>query len=77
MVIIIILTGNTFLGEIIWNLCTYMGLTRLPCFVGVLYHRWGKLDQAEAAYQRALQLEPLSTQVQENLQMLYRKKAKQ
>ena len=46
-------------------------------FVGILYHRWGKLDLAETAYHKALQLEPTSQQVKENIQMLKKKKVKQ
>ena len=45
------------------------------CFLvlGVLYHRWGKLDLAEQSYKTALSVEPNSKQTLENLQLLYRK----
>ncbi len=46
-------------------------------FVGILYHQWGKLDLAETAYKKALQLEPTSEQVKENIQMLKKKRVKQ
>ena len=45
-----------------------------PYFLGVLYHRWGKLDKAETFYKKGLELEPRSANVQENLQKLVRTK---
>lgn len=41
--------------------------------LGVLYHRWGKLDLAEKSYKTALTLEPTSKQTMENLRLLYKK----
>ena len=41
---------------------------------GVLYHRWGKFDDAEKYYKKGLKLEPQSRNVLENLQKLERTK---
>ena len=43
-------------------------------FVGVLYHRWDKLDQAEKHYVQALKLKPDSALTRDNLEMLQRKR---
>jgi len=45
----------------------------LLLFSGVLYHRWGKLKEAEAAYRKALSLNPQEANVEDNLAMLLRK----
>ena len=45
-------------------------------FQGVLYHRWDKPVEAERAYRKALELEPSSPAVVQNLQMLQRKYGK-
>lgn len=44
--------------------------------LGVLYHRWDKPAEAERAYIKALELDPSSHNVQQNLQMLRRKYSK-
>lgn len=44
--------------------------------LGVLYHRWDKPAEAERAYMKALELDPSSHNVQQNLQMLRRKYSK-
>ncbi|CAH1782005.1 unnamed protein product [Owenia fusiformis] len=44
--------------------------------IGVLYHRWNKLDKAENAYLKALKLDSSLTNTQDNLNMLLRKKLK-
>ena len=41
---------------------------------GVLYHRWGKHSKAEKCYTKALQLDPQSENVHENLEKLKRTK---
>ena len=50
----------------------------LPFFrfflTGVLYHRWGKHNKAEKCYIKALQLDPQSENVHENLEKLKRTK---
>ena len=42
------------------------------CLTGVLYHRWGKHEQAGRYYKKALNLDPQSENVFENLQKLKR-----
>ena len=44
---------------------------------GVLYHRWGKNEQAEEAYKKAIQLDPVGTSAKENLQKLHKKMGKE
>eukprot|EP00057_Strongylocentrotus_purpuratus_P016302 XP_011670776.1 PREDICTED: transmembrane and TPR repeat-containing protein 4 [Strongylocentrotus purpuratus] len=41
--------------------------------LGVLYHRWGKLEEAYHQYQRSLTLDPASEVMEENLRKLGRK----
>ncbi|KAK3095523.1 hypothetical protein FSP39_015624 [Pinctada imbricata] len=41
--------------------------------LGVLYHRWGKREEAEKAYRKALQIEPNNQNTLANLQMLQQK----
>ncbi|KAK7475990.1 hypothetical protein BaRGS_00032757 [Batillaria attramentaria] len=43
----------------------------------VLYHRWGKLDAAEKAYKKVLEISPKNPSALENLQMLQRKRETQ
>lgn len=45
-------------------------------FLGVLYHRWGKLILAEESYKHALSLDPNNKQTTDNLQLLYNKLGK-
>jgi Flp pilus assembly protein TadD len=42
--------------------------------LGVLYHRWKKLDQAAAAYQQALRIEPRLQSARTNLDRLIQMK---
>ena len=44
--------------------------------LGVLYHRWDKLDQAEAAYSAALQLDSHLDSARNNLRRLRNKQRK-
>jgi len=40
-------------------------------YLGVLYHRWNKLNAAEEMYKKALQLKPDLYSAKDNLQRLY------
>lgn len=41
-------------------------------WIGVLYHQWNKLPQAQAAYQRALSLDASHTSARNNYALLLR-----
>lgn len=60
-----------------WLLLQCVSIVTSVCGIsGVLYHRWGKPKEAEAAYRKALALNPQEPNVQENLAMLLRKNSK-
>lgn len=44
--------------------------------LGVLYHRWNRLDDAEKAYIAALELNPELNSAKENLKLLMKSKRK-
>lgn len=50
------------------------GISSYHANLGVLYHRWGKLDEAEKCYLTALRLDPSNRQTVDNLELLKRKR---
>jgi hypothetical protein len=62
------LSNNTFVTHLITWTINY-----LICVSAVLYHRWGKLHEAEQHYLVALQLDSTNGQTAENYQRLKRK----
>ena len=52
-------------------LCLSVGLSLFS--IGVLYHRWGKFEEAEKSYITALQIDPSAQQTSEHLRMLMKK----
>ena len=57
-------------------MCHFICMFCIMSLTGVLYHRWGKNEQAEEAYLKAIELDPVGSSARDNLQKLHRKMGK-
>lgn len=66
---ILYISNNTIVHSIYYVLISIKS-TKLCIFVGVLYHRWNKVSEAEYMYKKALEFNPHSRSAKENLKKL-------